>query len=251
MRNTLSVVIIALNEGKNIRGCLESAKWADEIVVVDSGSNDNTMDIAKEFTDKVISKKWEGYSTQKQFALDMANCDWVFSLDADERISKELKIEIEKVLINSGGFDGYKIARKNHLLGRWIKSCFWYPDQQLRLFRKGKARLTDVKVHEGFQIEGEAGILSGDIIHLSYQNLFDTFNKINRYSTLAAEERAGKKKVRGRDLVFHPIAAFLTDFISRKGYKDGVFGLMVALINMTTNLMMYMKMWEIQNKKED
>lgn len=251
MRNTLSVVIIALNEGKNIRGCLESAKWADEIVVVDSGSSDDTMNIAKEFTDKTVSKKWEGYSTQKQFALDMANCDWVFSLDADERISEELRVEIENILRNGSNFDGYKISRKNHLLGRWIKSCFWYPDQQLRLFKKGKAKVTEVKVHEGFQIQGEAGILKGDIIHLSYQNLFDTFNKINRYSTLAAEERVGKRQVKARDFIFHPVAAFLTDFISRKGYKDGIFGLMVALINMTTNLMMYMKIWEIQNKKKE
>ncbi|HPI37513.1 MAG TPA: glycosyltransferase family 2 protein [Ignavibacteriaceae bacterium] len=251
MKSTLSVVVIAFNEGKNIRSCLESAKWADEIVVVDSGSTDDTMLIAKDFTDKIISKKWEGYSTQKQFALDQANCDWVLSLDADERISPELKTEIEKILANGSIYDGYKIPRKNHLLGRWIKSCFWYPDQQLRLFKKGKASVTDVKVHEGFQIEGEAGTLNGDIIHLTYQNFFDTFDKVNRYSTLAAEDRAGKKRIKGRDLVFHPVAAFLTDFISRKGYKDGVYGLMIALINMTTNLMMYMKMWEIQNRKNE
>jgi glycosyltransferase involved in cell wall biosynthesis len=151
-RKTLSVAIIAGNEEKKIGDCLESVKWADEIIVVDSGSTDRTVEIAKRYTDKVFIRKWEGYAPQKQFAIDQATCDWILSLDADERVSPELKDEILKILESETEFDGFYIPRRNFFLGKWIKSCGWYPNYQLRLFKKGKAKVTQRKVHENLSL---------------------------------------------------------------------------------------------------
>jgi len=249
-RKTLSVAIIAGNEERRIADCLESVKWADEIVVVDSESMDRTVEIAKRYTDKVFIKKWEGYAPQKQFAIDQATCDWILSLDADERVSPELRDEIEKILEEETEYDGFYIPRRNFFLGRWIKSCGWYPNYQLRLFKKGKGYVTKRKVHEGFVVDGKVGYLKGDIIHLTHMELKSTFAKINEYSSLSAEEKAERKKVRGLDLILHPLGAFLGHYILRGGFREGVYGLMVSLIHAMTNMQTYMKIWEIQNVKE-
>jgi len=246
----LSVIIITYNEENKIRDCLESVKWADEIVVVDSFSTDNTLSICKEYTPNVIQRKWEGFASQKDFALKQASNNWILSIDADERVTPELKEEIISICQSTQNADGYKIPRRNHLIGKWIKSCFWYPDYQLRLFQKDKVEMNFVSVHEGFIIKGKEGICKGDLIHYTFDNLHDAFSKINTYSSLAAKDRFEKKRIRAIDFIFHPLAAFLTDFISRKGYKDGVYGLIVSLINAITNLMMYMKMWELQRGKK-
>lgn len=241
-------MIIAFNEEQNLAECLESVKWADEIIVIDSFSTDKTVEIAKRFTDKVFQKKWEGFAKQREFSLEMASNEWIISLDADERVTEELRDSVSKILSCSTDVSGFKVARRNHFLGKWIKGAFWYPDHQLRVFRKEKARMTDVLVHEGFEVDGKTEIISGDIIHYSYRTLEEAYKKINHYSTLAAEQRADKK-VGALDLILHPIAAFLTDYFSRKAYKDGVHGLLVAIMHAMTNLMTYTKIWELQNVK--
>lgn len=247
----LSALIIAGDEEKNIKDCLESVKWADEIIVVDSESKDKTVEIAKEFTDKVYIKKWEGFVPQRRMALDRASNEWILSIDADERVSEELKNEILQIINQNNIESGYYIPRRNYFLDKIITSCFWYPDYQLRLFKKEFASIEDRKVHEGFSVKGEVGHLKNDLIHFTHQTLISTFKKINEYSSLEAYERVNKKKIRPWDLVLHPIAAFLNHFISRKGYKDGVYGLMVSLVHMITNMMTYMKMWELQNVKNE
>jgi glycosyltransferase involved in cell wall biosynthesis len=244
----ITVLIIAFNEEKNLRSCLESVKWANEIIVIDSFSTDKTMEIAHEFTDRVLQRKWEGFSSQRIFSLQQASNDWVLSLDADERITNELKSSIQKILNSEFSVDGYKIARRNYFLGRWIKSSFWYPDYQMRLFRKSKAGMEDKLIHEGFEIDGKVGIIEGDIIHYSYQNLDEAILKINRYSSLAAKQKA-YKKVTAIDIILHPISAFITDFFSRKGYKDRFYGFLVAGMNAMTTLMTYSKIWEKQKIK--
>jgi glycosyltransferase involved in cell wall biosynthesis len=250
-RKTLSVAIIAGNEEKKIGDCLESVKWADEIIVVDSESTDRTVEIAKRYTDKVFIRKWEGYAPQKQFAIDQATCDWILSLDADERVSPELKDEILKILESETEFDGFYIPRRNFFLGKWIKSCGWYPNYQLRLFKKGKAKVTQRKVHEGFVVDGKVGYLRGDIIHLTHMTLKETFAKINEYSSLSAEEKSKRKKVKGIDLILHPFSAFLSHYVLKGGFRDGVYGLMVSLNHAMTNLQTYMKIWELQNVKSE
>lgn len=248
-KKKLSVIIIVYNEEKNIKDCLDSVKWADEIVLVDSESSDNTVNIAMNYTDKIFIRKWEGYSSQRKFSLEKASNEWILSLDADERVSDGLKKEIETVLTNDDGINGYYIPRRNYFLNKIITSCFWYPDYQLRLFRKNFTHVVNRKIHEGFEVEGNKGYLKGDIIHFTHQNLNDTFKKINEYSSLQAEEKFNGRKIKLHDLILHPLAAFLNHFISRKGYKDGVYGLMVSLIHMMTNMMTYMKIWELQNVK--
>ena len=250
MSEKISAIIIAGNEEENIRACLESVTWCDEIILVDSESKDNTVEIAKEFTDKIFIKKWEGYAKQKRYSLEMASSEWVISLDADERVSNRLKVEIEELLGRNPQSNGYKIPRENYFLGKVIKSCFWYPDYQLRLFKKSKTTVIERRVHEGFVVEGEIGTLKNDLIHFTHQNLSDTISKINKYSTLEAQERADKKNVKPYEIILHPIGAFLNHFISRKGYKDGVYGMLVSAVHAMTNMMTYMKIWEMQNVKK-
>jgi glycosyltransferase involved in cell wall biosynthesis len=249
MRQTLSVIVITGNEESNIGECLSSvAGWADEIVCVDSGSTDRTVELVRRFTEKIVTRSWTGFAEQKQFALDQATSDWVLSIDADERVSPELKDSIVTALQTVPGVAGFRLPRRSYFLGKWIRSCFWYPDYQLRLFRRTTAHVTPVKVHEGFVVEGDTGTLTGDIIHYSYRNLEDAIRKVNHYSTLAAEDRSACTIVRPYHILLHPIAAFVTDFFSRKGYRDGMYGFLVASLNSFTNLLMYTKMWEMQGR---
>ena len=251
MREKISAIIIAGNEEQNIRECLESVTWCDEIILVDSESTDKTVEIAKEFTDKIFIKKWEGFAPQKRFSLEQATNEWVISIDADERVSPELKNEIEKILDSNTPFDGFKIPRENYFLNKQIKYCGWGNDYQLRLFKKSKTKVTDRKVHEGFVVDGSISKLQNVIIHLTQKTISETITKINTYSTLEAEEKFGKKKVKPLQILAHPIAAFLNYYISRKGYRDGVHGLMISLIHAMTNMLTYMKLWELQNVKRE
>jgi len=250
MKNKISVIVIAFNEENNLNECLESVKWADEIIVVDSFSTDKTVDIAKSYSAKIFQKKWEGFAIQRKYSLEAASSEWIFSIDADERVTSELKESIQRIVKNDNTINGYKVARRNYFLGKWIKSAFWYPDYQLRLFRKEKAKIEEVLVHEGFEVEGNTEIVDGDLIHYSYRSLDEAYKKINHYSTLAAKQKQNKK-VSAMDLILHPLAAFITDYFSRKAYKDGVHGLLVAVMHAMTNLMTYTKIWELQNMNKN
>lgn len=245
--NKVSVTIIAFNEADNIEDCLKSVQWADEIIVVDSGSSDATFEISKKYTDKVFFNKWEGFAKQKSFALSLANNNWVLSLDADERITPELKEEI----LNSdlSGADGYYIWRKNYFLDKAIKYCGWGSDYQLRLFRKDKTKLTDRLVHEGFIVDGKTSSLKNKMIHLTHTDLKKTFSKINDYSTLEAEEKYKRKNINGFTMILYPLIAFIQHYFFRKGFLDGVHGLMVSINHAMTKLQVYMKIWEINKVK--
>lgn len=247
-RQKITALVITFNEEKNISDCLNSLKWVDELIVIDSFSSDNTVNLAGEYTDKVIQRKWEGFSSQRKFSLDQAANEWILILDADERITDELKNSILKIVETDSIFSGFKIARRNYFLGKWIKNAFWYPDYQMRFFKKSKARMEDKLIHEGFEIEGETGIIDGDIIHYSYQSLDDAISKINKYSSLTAEQKADRK-VGTLDIILRPASAFVTDFFSRKGYKDGFYGFLVSWMNSMTTLMTYSKIWERQKRK--
>lgn len=249
--NKLSVTIITLNEESNIKDCLESVKWADEIVLVDSGSKDKTIEIACTYTDKVIIKSWEGFSIQKNFALQNTSNEWVLSIDADERVTPGLRDEILSLLSDAPEMDGYFIPRRNFFLTKEISNCGWYPDYQMRLFRKSKTKVDSRKVHEGFLVTGNTGYLNNPFIHYTHRNLHDTFKKINEYSTLEAEELYLQKEAKPMNMIINPAAAFLGHYISRKGYKDGVPGLMVSLIHAATKMMTYMKMWDLQKKEKE
>ena len=241
----ISVIMIVMNEEMMLGEALKSVSWADEIIVVDSESKDRTTDIAKRYTNKVFVHPWEGFANQKKYALSLASNEWILNIDADERVSEKLKNEIAGLDFNSA--DGFKFHRENYLLNKHITTCGWDNDYQLRLFRKSKTRITDRLVHEGFEVNGAVLKLQSNLIHLTFLSIEKTISKINSYSSLEAEEKLrNKKNVKGSTIILHGLSAFLRDFLSLKGYKDGVHGLVIALISGMTTLLVYMKIWEHQ-----
>ncbi|MGA7722918.1 MAG: glycosyltransferase family 2 protein [Ignavibacteriaceae bacterium] len=243
----ISVIIITKDEESQIEDCLKSVSWADEIIVVDSESADRTVDISKKYTNKVYIRKWQGYAPQKSYALSLAGNDWVLSLDADERITDELKNEIMQN--DFSRFDGYRIPRENYFLHKHITSCGWGTDSQLRLFKSDKTTMTDRLVHEGFEVSGNIGQLKHPMTHFTYNSMEKAITKINHYSSLQAIEMCEKKgKITGIKIMAHGIAAFYKSFFALKGYKDGVHGFCIAFIDSLTNFLTYIKIWEIQNK---
>jgi len=246
--NKISIIVITKDEEKNISDCLKSVNWADEIIVVDSESTDKTVELARKFTDKIFIRKWEGYVPQKRYALSLATNEWVLSLDADERITPELKDEIIK--LSPGEFSGFKIKRKNFLLKKEITSCGWEKDYQLRLFRKEKTSFSDRLVHEKFIVDGQVDKLKNPMIHYTFSSFAEYFSKINHYSSLKAQELFTKKKsVSGWTIFSHTVSALFASFIIKRGFKDGVYGLIISLLHSVSTMMNYIKLWELQNKK--
>jgi glycosyltransferase involved in cell wall biosynthesis len=246
----ISVIIITQNEESQIEQCIKSVSWADEIIVVDAESSDNTVDLAKKHTSKIFMRKWEGFASQKNYALSLTKNSWVLSLDADERISGGLAEEIMSADLNA--YDGYLIPRSNYFLHRQINSCGWGRDLQLRLFKKDKTTLTNRLVHEGFTVNGRINTLKNPILHFTYNSIESAFSKINHYSTLQAMETyKSKGRVTGFIIIVHGVAAFYKSFIALKGFKDGVHGLCISFIDSFTTFLTYMKIWEFQNNDKE
>jgi glycosyltransferase involved in cell wall biosynthesis len=244
-RASLAVVVITLDEEERLRRCLESAAWADEIVVVDAGSGDKTIQVAREFTDRVVVRPWPGFAAQKNFALDQASADWVLSLDADEEVSPELRAEIEAVLAAAGPADGYAVPRRNVFLGQWIRHGGLYPDWQVRLFRRGRGRFVAREVHESVRVDGRRSRLRGHLVHRSYRDVADFIDRANRYSTLAADEQAaGGRRVTVADLALRPLGRFLSMYVLRRGFLDGRAGLLLAGLYAYYVFIRTAKVWE-------
>ncbi len=247
IQNKISAVIITGNEENNINECLNSVKWADEIIVVDSESTDNTVEIAKKFTDKVFIHKWEGYASQKTYAISLAKNAWILSLDADERVPETLAKEILETDLSA--HNGYYIKRDNFFVGKLIRGCGWGNDMQLRLFKKSETKLSDRMVHEKFIVNGNASTLKNSFSHYSYTNLKDAFKKINNYSTLEANEKADRKTVNLFTILFSPPLYFLHHFIIRKGFLDGIYGIIISYMHMITKLQVQLKIMEIKKNR--
>ncbi len=247
-QNKISAVIITGNEENNIADCLKSVQWADEIIVVDSESTDRTVQIAKEYTDKVFIRKWKGYSDQKSYAISLAKNDWVLSLDADERVSENLAKEILETNLSPN--NGYFIKRDNYFLGKLIRGCGWGNDMQLRLLKKSEAKLSDRIVHEKFIVNGSVSNLKNSFTHFSYKNLNDAFAKINIYSTLEANEKVDKKTVNILTVLISPAFYFLHHFIVRKGFLDGIHGIIISYMHMVTKLQVQLKILEIKKNRK-
>lgn len=239
----LSVVIITKNEVKNIVRCLESVKWADEIIVVDSQSVDRTVEIAESFGAKIYSPPWRGYGPAKREGVNRSSHDWILSIDADEVVTKDLKKEIQSLPDNSDLKSGYYLPRITNFLGRWIKHCGWYPDYVLRLFDKTKGNFNENIVHEAVIVSGETARLKNNLLHYSYPNLEEYFNKFNHYTTVGAEELFKKKKKASFfEIVFKPIIAFIKHFIIKAGFLDGIEGFLVSFLSSTAVMVKYAKL---------
>ena len=241
----LSVVVITRNEAANIRAALESVRWAEELVVVDSGSTDDTLRIAGEIADRVTAHDWAGYGAQKNHATELAAHDWVLSLDADERVSPALAREIRALLQAEPAARGYRIPRVTRYLGRWIRSTDWYPDHQLRLYDRRAARWNDRLVHESVAVDGPVRRLRGELEHHAYRDVSHHLQTIDRYTTLAARQMHREGRRAGWvDLAVRPPAAFLRNYVVRRGVRDGVHGLIVSLLNAGYVLLKFVKLWE-------
>jgi glycosyltransferase involved in cell wall biosynthesis len=229
---SLSVAVVTLNEEERLRACLESVVWADELVVVDAGSSDKTVAIAREFTDRVLFRAWDGYGAQKNFAVGQCRGDWILSLDADERVSDALREAIQTVLGQSGREVGFQLPRRNLFQGRWVRHGGLYPDWQLRLFRRGAGAFVERAVHESVHVDGSTGRLDAPLLHESYRSIGDAVLRLNRYSDLAASELA----LDGRggslvDLLGRPVWRFLSMYVLRAGFLDGWRGLVLAALH--------------------
>jgi glycosyltransferase involved in cell wall biosynthesis len=227
----LSVFLIALNQEANIGDCLASVSFADEIVVVDTGSADRTVELARTYTDRVLTAPWEGFGRTKNFALDQARGDWVFSLDTDERVPPALKDEIMAVVAADGLLAGYRVPRKNYFCGRWIRRLGWYPDYTLRLFRRGQGRFREREVHEEVVVAGPVGTLQTPLEHYSYRSVSDYVARMDRYAHLAAQEmaKAGRRPVPG-ELFVRPFLSFFHLYVIRLGFLEGATGYTLAVL---------------------
>jgi len=225
----VSAVVICGNEERNISGCLESVKWCDEIVVVDSMSTDRTVELARKHTDRIIQRPWTGYVAQKQFALEQAAGDWIFSLDADERCSPELREAIARELPRADGLAGFEVKRHVYYLGRWINHGGWYPDWKLRLVRRGRARWTGVDPHDRLLADGPVARISADIIHHTYRDFAHQLRIVNHFSDVITDEWIKQgRRFSLLDALFHPPAKFLECYIWKLGILDGWPGFVIA-----------------------
>jgi len=248
----LSVIVITKNEEFNIGECLQSVRWADECIVIDSESTDRTVEIARTFGATVHVHPWEGFGKARNIALRYATGEWTFWLDADERSSEQLSHEIlDTIAHETPEIDGYTMPRKAQFLGRWILHSGWYPGRVLRLFRTLKATYTDENVHEGVTINGRVGKLTNDILHYTDPNLFHYFEKFNRYTSLAAEDLQLKgKQFRPSQLIVHPIWLFIKMYILKRGFSDGLQGFILAVVSSCYVFTKYAKFWErVQHEK--
>ena len=242
----LSVIIITKNEEENIRDCLETVKWADEIIIVDSFSRDKTVEIAKEYTGKIFQKEWMGYGKQKNFALEKVTGDWVLNIDADERVTKELAQEIKEA-IQEKEYDGYYIPNKAYFLGKWIRHSGWYPDYHLRLFKKGKGRFNERIVHEAVQIAGKKDYLKGSIEHFTAKSIGEYLKRMDKYAKLTIEERGGRAG--WHQVFFRPPFTFFKMYIIKRGFLDGIHGLILALCHSFYTFSKYARLWERSSKQ--
>jgi glycosyltransferase involved in cell wall biosynthesis len=226
----LSVIIISKNEATNIRACLESVTWADEIIVVDSGSSDATVEICKEFGAQVYIHDWPGFGAQKNRALSYAKNEWVFSVDADELVTPELHAEIETATNNACGNAAFRMPRLSSFCGRYMRHSGWYPDYVTRLFHRGEAEFSDDLVHEQLVVRGAVGTLKQHLLHNTFHDLEQLLTKINHYSTAGAQMLHEKNNTASlKKAVAHAVWAFFRTYLLRAGFLDGREGFMVAV----------------------
>lgn len=244
---TLSICVVTKNEEHNIVDCLSAVSWADEIIVIDSQSTDNTVELCKQFTDKILVAPWRGCGPQKKQVFSMATCDWVLMLDADERVSHELAEEIKQVLCASQ-FNGYNIPFKSYFCGKQIRFGDWYNEQHLRLFRRSQGDIIPRLVHFGIKVNPPIGKLKGFIYHYSFPNLTTVVNKMNSYSTDGALHKHQSGKATSIwSAIGHGLFSFIRGYIFKFGFLDGRHGFMLAFANAEGSYYKYLKLLALQD----
>ena len=252
-KTPLSIVVITKNEETNIERCLKSADWADEIVILDSGSTDNTLNIADRYTDKIHKRDMDIEGTHRNYAYSLASNDWILSLDADEEISPQLQKEITNLLKDETAAekDVYSIPIKTFIGDRWAQYAGWYPAPKVRLFKKGRFRYDDAEVHPRIYYEGNCGHLKSDILHYAYKDLSDLFDNLNEQSALQAKEWfREKRKFSALRFVRTSYDRFLKKYFLKGGFKGGVLGFVLSASDGIYQFMSYAKLWELYKKNE-
>lgn len=248
---SISAVIITKNEESNISRCLKALAWVDEIIVVDSGSDDDTRQIATEAGALVYETNWNGFGPVKAYGVDKATSRWILSVDADEVVSPELAVEIQKLLANGADCHGFDMPRRTNFLGRWIHHCGWYPDRVLRLFEKSHGNFNDAPVHERVILDGDIGRLNGELLHYSYPTLEHYLTKSNRYTTLGAQKALQNgRRASWIDLVIRPPVSFLSHYLSRQGFRDGLEGLLISVLSAVAVMVKYAKLRALQKEQD-
>lgn len=242
----VTATVITLNEASNIDACLASVAWVDEVLVVDSGSTDRTVELARARGARVLTREWPGYAAQKNFAASQASHDWILSVDADERVTTDLAAEIKTLIAGDPAAVGYRIPRVTWHLGRWIRTTDWYPDYQLRLYDRRCAQWPPRLVHESVRADGPTGHLTHELQHFAYRDIAHHHATMDRYTTLAAQQMASEHRRAGViDLVIHPLAAFLRNYILRRGFSDGIPGLIISAMNAYYVFLKFAKLWAL------
>ena len=248
MSNTkISAAIITYNEEANIRRCLESVLWADEIIIVDSFSTDATVEVAREYTDRVIQRDWPGYIEQKNFAVGQAANEWVFAIDADEEVSPALQRSIRELRAKGLMADGYRLARRVHYLGKWINHSGWYPDYKVRLFNRDKGHWGGVNPHDEVILSGAVATLSGDLYHYSYKNIAAHIQQINKFTSIAAHELYSQgRRSSLLSVLGNPAVKFFKVYFLKRGFLEGLTGFFIAVTGSYYVFLKYMKLYELE-----
>ncbi len=248
-KTKISVTVRTFNEERNLQECLESVSWADEIVVVDSLSTDNTVAIAKKFTDRVILQKWLGHIGQSQYATHQTKNLWVLHMDADERVSPALRDEILALDLDGGPYDAYEMPRRHFFMQQWINHSAWYPDYKIRLFRKDRCRWGGYNPHDEVKVKGRKKKLQHDLIHFIYRDIAHFAATKNTYSSLTASDHfKNGKRARIIDFTVRPLYAFLYRYFVRLGIADGVAGFTISVMEAHAVFLKYSKLYEMQNR---
>ena len=250
---TVSAIVVCFNEERNIGACLESLRWCDEIVVVDSFSTDATVEICRRYTDRVIQRKWAGYRDQKAFAHSQATKEWVLLVDADERVTPELQAEISRYLLRNGAeYAAYSVPRLVYYLSRWWWRGGWYPDYDIRLFRRERATWGGADPHEKIFVDGKVRRLHHPLHHFSYRSIDDHLQRINRFTSISAQElQQDGQRWRLTDALLRPSFRFFHSYILKRGFMEGFAGFYVAVTAAVYVFLKYAKLWELELEEKD
>jgi glycosyltransferase involved in cell wall biosynthesis len=248
----ISVYMITFNNERTVGKALQSVTWADEIVVVDSFSKDKTLEICRRFTDKVSQREWPGHRDQYQFAADSTTAPWIMFVDADEEVSSELAEEIrEQIDENAEGTDGFFVNRRTYYLDRWIRHGGWYPDGEIRLYRRDRGRW-EGGLHAKVVVDGKVRALKHEYLHYNYRDISDQIQTIDRYSSVAAQDLSQSgEKFSFLKLLFNPPFRFIKEYFFKLGFRDGLPGLIIVVSTMYYVFIKYAKLWELTKIKKE
>ena len=248
----VSVYVLTYNNSRTIERCLKNLMWAEELLVVDSFSTDGTFEICQRYTDKVYRREWKGHCDQYQYAADLTTREWIMFVDADEEVPLELAEEIQRELDGGvKGVDGFLVYRCTYYLGRWIRYGGWYPDGEIRLYRRNRGRW-EGGLHAKVVVDGKVGSLENQYLHYTYRDISDQIQTVDKYSRIAAEDLVqGGERFSLLKLVFHPPFRFIKEYIFKSGFRDGLPGLIIIVTTMFYVFIKYAKLWELTISKKE